>query len=138
LRIAARKVFIGAVYIEVELRVMAPTDVLYCGTRLGWDRDERVLVVRGDDVHDLRQRGHANRFLWGYGGGGPIALALSMLCDYLGTPDDSPDVRRMERGLAMKFADAKLTTAQHCWIINGAEIAAFLSANPLPANDPTS
>ncbi|HWT04366.1 MAG TPA: DUF6166 domain-containing protein [Xanthomonadales bacterium] len=104
-----------------------PNDhVTYCGTRLGWDRDERVLVARGDDVRPLRQRGHANRFTWGYPGGGPIALAVSILCDYLQiSEEDSAAVRDLEVGRAWHLANEVLCEMPHCWIMTGSDVAPY-------------
>ncbi len=49
--------------------------------------DGRVIqvTVNGQPLHNFDQRSSSG-FEWGYGGGGPHALAVSILCDYFEYP----------------------------------------------------
>lgn len=46
------------------------------------------VTVNNRPLHNYDQRNTTN-FEWGYGGGGPHGLALSILCDYFEVPEDT-------------------------------------------------
>ncbi len=67
---------------------------IYVGTRDGaWVEEVKV---NGQKLFNYDQYGDPdNGFEWGYGGAGPYALALSILCDHLGlAPGVNPDTHR--------------------------------------------
>jgi hypothetical protein len=117
------------------------TDVIYQGFSDGVGSDFISVRRDGKSARLKHYVQHSpSGFSWGYGGSGPAEAARCILIDFLGLEPKTSERRSRESFpeidhgayMAFKWAVIAQLPQGKAWEITGAEIAAWLKANPLP------